>query len=404
MAMTQFTGMEYLQMDVAANFGYSKKTWSERLDWFKTNESQLESLIKQAKEPAMYYAAVKAMRKAQMGETVNYPVSLDGTSSGLQILACLTGDRKAALLCNVLNNNNLRMDAYKEIYERMLKALGTKAVLKADDVKQAVMTSLYGSQAVPREVFGDGSNQLAQFYKTMEAEAPMAWELNTAFLSMWDPNKDVNAWVLPDNFHAVIKVMGKTSEVVEFLGKTYSIDRMVQMPQKEGRSLGANVTHSVDGMIVREMTRRCDFDPIRVDAVRQALKGQMSDFGKTTKDDEAMVALLWQHYQDSGFLSARILDHLGIDNMHHVDSAVIEELLNSLPAKPFKILTIHDCFRCLPNYANDMRFQYAHQLAMIAKSNLLSFIISQIMGRYIPVNKGDLNMWKEIYDSEYAIC
>lgn len=404
MAMTQFTGMEYLQMDVASNFGLSKKTWSERLNWFKTNEPNLEGMIKQAKEPAMYFAAVKALRKAQRGEVVNYPVSLDGTSSGLQILSCLTGDRKAALLCNVLNNNGKRMDAYKEVYERMLKALGTKAVLKADDVKQAVMTSLYGSQAVPREVFGENSTQLAQFYKTMEEEAPLAWELNTAFLQMWDPNVDVNAWVLPDNFHAVIKVMGKTSEVVEFLGKTYSIDRMVQMPQKEGRSLGANVTHSVDGMIVREMTRRCDYDPIRIDAVRQALKGQMCDFGKTNEADEEMVVLLWQHYQDSGFLSARILDHLGVDNMHHVDPAVIEELLNSLPAKPFKILTIHDCFRCLPNYANDMRFQYANQLALIAKSNLLCFIVSQIMGKYVPVTKGDNDMWKEIYESEYAIC
>ena len=54
MAMTQFTGMEYLMIDVANNFGLGKKDWSERLDWFKANEGKLESLVKSAEEPALY--------------------------------------------------------------------------------------------------------------------------------------------------------------------------------------------------------------------------------------------------------------------------------------------------------------------------------------------------------------
>ena len=39
MAMTQFTGLQYLMIDVANNFGLSKKDWSERLDWFKANDA-----------------------------------------------------------------------------------------------------------------------------------------------------------------------------------------------------------------------------------------------------------------------------------------------------------------------------------------------------------------------------
>lgn len=402
MAMTQFTGMEYLMIDVANNFGLGKKDWSDRLDWFKANEGKLESLVKSAEEPALYYAGVKAYRKALRGEVVNYPISLDATSSGLQILACLAGDRQAAMICNVLDAGK-RCCAYNIIYEHMLKALKKAAVLTAKNVKRAVMTSLYSSQAVPKEVFGEETTELAQFYTTMETLAPAAWELNTAFLNMWDPKAYSNDWTLPDNFNAKIKVMVPMTEEVTFLGKRYPVNYQVNAPAESGRSLGANVTHSLDGMIVREMNRRCDYDPLRVDIVRQALDGKQHGYVDTTEEDDDMVETLWDHYCMSGYLSARILNHLSATNIHMVVPSDIRELIDSLPAKPFKILTVHDCFRCLPNYGNDLRWQYTNQLKLIAKSNLLSFILSQLMGQHVPVNKFDPDMWKEIMESDYAI-
>lgn len=61
-------------------------------------------------------------------------------------------------------------------------------------------------------------------------------------------------------------------------------------------------------------------------------------------------------------------------------------------------------FRCLPNYGNDMRRQYANLLMLIAKSDLLSYILSQIMGKLVPVTKFDPDLWKDIKDTDYAIC
>ncbi|MFV0357706.1 MAG: DNA-directed RNA polymerase, partial [Bacteroides thetaiotaomicron] len=293
--MQTFKGIEYLMIDIANNFGLDKEDWDVRLEWVKTNESQLESMLKQADEPALYYAAIKAYRTAQRGEPVNYPISLDATSSGMQILACLTGDRKAAMLCNVLDAG-CRMDAYQAIYRKMLKALGSKAVLAAKDVKQAVMTSLYGSQAVPREVFGEGSRELDQFYKTMEAEAPAVWELNNYFLEIWDSKAYSYNTILPDNFHSNIKVMADTEESVEFLGKKFQVIYKENKPVETGRALGANTTHSVDGLIVREMKRRCNYNPLRVDAVRRALRGEGSDYIVGSKEDDEMVEILWNLY------------------------------------------------------------------------------------------------------------
>ena len=80
------------------------------------------------------------------------------------------------------------------------------------------------------------------------------------------------------------------------------------------------------------------------------------------------------------------------------------ELIASLPLKPFKVLTIHDCFRVLPNYGNDLRYQYNLQLMLIAKSNLLSFLLAQVLEvSHVTIDKYDSEMWKQIMSTEYAL-
>jgi hypothetical protein len=412
--MQMFTGKQYLAIDIANNFGLDKKDWSERLDWFATNVKHLESLQNKAAEPALYYAGVQAYRKAEKGIPSGYPISLDATASGMQFLACLTGDRSAAQLCNVLDTGH-RRDAYTAVFEIMVdllvKRLGEDAAgkIERDDLKQAVMTSLYGSTAMPKKIFGEGSEQLQTFYDVMEQVAPAAWELNQAFMSIWDSEALTNDWVMPDNFHVHIKVMGQKTETVNFMNEPVEIVRTVNMTTEEGRSLGANTIHSLDGMVVREMTRRCNYDP-KVIARVWALfgTGEMILGGKTrivmwSYEDEQMTKTLWRHYEESGYLSARILDYLTPLTLKYVRKEVIIELLNSLPAKPFSIISVHDCFRCLPNYGNDLRKQYNLQLHLIAKSNLLSFLLSQLMKKPVQIDKFDETVADDILNAEYAL-
>lgn len=116
-----------------------------------------------------------------------------------------------------------------------------------------------------------------------------------------------------------------------------------------------------------------------------------------------MVEQLWTYYKDTGYLSARIFDYLDAGTIHLVDRTAIMELIESLPAKPFKVLSVHDCFRCLPQYGNDLRRQYNIQLATIAKSDLLSFIMSQVLGEKVTIGKLDPDLWKDIGETEYAL-
>lgn len=399
--MRHFTSTQYLQIDIANNFGLDKKDWDERIKWVEDHEQELEDLLSQAKEPALYFAGVQAYRAAQRGEAIGYPISLDATSSGLQLLAALTGDRKAAELCNVVSVGK-RMDAYTAVYRAMVEAIGEFAKIKREDTKRAIMTSLYGSQAVPKEVFGEGL-LLRIFLETMQRVAPAAWELNEAFLTMWNPDALSNDWVLPDNFHVKVKVISQIKETVHFLNEPFDTFRKVNAPMEEGRSLGANTIHSLDGMVVREMTRRCDYDKQRIQDVKQVLFSDESIYLEDADHNVDMVLKLWGHYQKSGYLSARILDYIDTNTLMLVDPKVIQELVESLPAKPFKIIAIHDCFRVHPNYGNDLRIQYNHQLALIAKSNLLQYLLSQIMGQELSIGKLDPDLWKDIADTDYAL-
>jgi hypothetical protein len=412
--MQTFTGTEYLQMDIAANFGdavgyptaLDKCTWNQRLQWFKDNEDMLEDLIHQADEPALYFAGVQAYRATQQGKRTGYPISLDATSSGLQLLSVLTGDRKAAALCNVINKEDadgspIRMDAYTAIYEAMLRVIGEVAKIDRKHTKNAIMTALYTSKAEPKRVFGEGP-LLTAFYDTMAEELPGAWELNEAMPSLWNPGAREHSWILPDNFHVHVKVMTQVKETVNFLNAPFEVFHYVNEPTEQGRSLGANTTHSLDGMVVREISRRCNYD-MKVYLRCLSLLDLPAEEVTEEDEDYRMVSILWQRYKESGYLSARIIDHLNPQNISLVRRKDIHDLLMSMPEKPFQVISIHDCFRVLPNYGNDLRKQYNLQLELIAKSNILDYLISQLLGKPVQLNKIDPDLWKDIAKTEYAL-
>ncbi len=400
MTFQTFTGMQYLKIDIANNFGLDKEDWNDRIAWFDDNESNLDNLIKQAEEPALYYAGVKAYKSAKAGKPSGYPISLDATSSGIQLLAALTCDPKAAALCNVIDTGH-REDAYTGLYEAMLAMIGEDAKINRKDTKSAIMTAFYNSTAMPKKIFGEGA-LLDAFYQTMKQEAPGPWEVTETMLAIWDNTALVNQWVMPDNFHVKVKVIGQETDYVHFLNEPFEVTYSVNRPIEGGRSLGANMIHSLDGMVVREMTRRCNYNPDKLSKLTRWISECRGGTSRSRPEDK-MVMHLAELHQESGFLSARILDYVDAANMGHISKEALSSLVQSLPAKPFQILSVHDCFRCLPNYGNDLRKQYNVILAEIAKSELLSFLVSQIVRRPVKVKKIDPKMHELVLETNYAL-
>lgn len=349
----EFTGAEYLKIDIANSFGHDKLDWDDRIAWFDKHEQQLPFMLKQAEEPALAFAGLEAWNKYVAGEPSGYPISLDATTSGLQLLAIFTGCRKSAMCCNVIDTGH-RVDGYTHMYEamktmdeianriadRISAEIPKASSIDRDKVKQAVMCSLYGSKAEPKKAFGEGK-MLDLFYKTMRQEAPGAWELNELFLDLPDGKTTEYITTLPDGFTSHVKVEGKELEMFHFAGAPFEHYNTIEIAASKGyRALGANTTHSVDAFVVREMSARCNYDPEEVANARALCDG--GKFGTATDANYQMVEKLWELYQLSGMLSIRIIKYLDFKSIQLVNVYEIIQLLDTLPAKPFKVVSVHD--------------------------------------------------------------
>lgn len=415
MAFQEFTPIQYLKIDIAGSYGLDKESWDDRIAWFDQNEDQLLQLaaiedqkvlkanafIKEADAPALLYAGALAYARAKRGEAISHAVSLDATASGAQLLALLMGCEKSASHCNVIDSGK-REDLYTNAYQLMLQYMGANSGgITRGQVKDAVMPGFYGSKAMPKEIFGEGE-QLRIFYEVMETEFPGIWDLIQALLNLWQPDVDAHCWVLPDNFRVLIKVMDEREETVQFLNMPMTVKTKVNRPMEEGRSLVANITHSIDGMVVKEMSRRCSYDLDKVLELMELLTTEIAYRPLLNRPKDQLVQTLWDHYQRTGFLSARIIELLDADNLLLVDREVIRKMLLSMPEKPFPIMSVHDCFRCHPNYGNDLRRQYNQILHDLSASTLLYDIVNQISPRHIPVVKYQ-DFTSKVLEANYAL-
>jgi DNA-directed RNA polymerase len=250
--MQTFTGTEYLKIDIANCFGLDRETWTKRLEWVEQNETHLESLDNQAKNPILFRKSVRALRTAQQGKPVNHVMGLDATASGLQIMACMSGCVATGRAVNLVDLGR-RADVYQAISDSMNIQHGCNT--DRDLLKKPVMTVFYGSKAQPKQIFGEGE-ELDAFYDSLYETLPGAYQLMDILQSYWRSDVEYHSWSLPDGHIAkvpVTTVVDKQLEIDELdhLRMTYRC-KVIQ-PQHFSRSLAANIVHSVDGFVVRQM-------------------------------------------------------------------------------------------------------------------------------------------------------
>jgi DNA-directed RNA polymerase len=192
-------------------------------------------------------------------------MSIDATASGLQIMAALSGCKVTAKACNMINTGK-REDVYQFITNKMntiLKSCVFGTFVSSDyvtrkDVKKPVMTTFYNSEANPKETFN--KHQLDAFYESLDDTLPGGLDVMEAINAYWDYGSDVHMWTLPDGHVAKVPVTEMTNiriEVDELNHRTFTYRYNKQQPSENYRSLVANIIHSIDGYIAREMVRRC---------------------------------------------------------------------------------------------------------------------------------------------------
>ena len=85
------------------------------------------------------------------------------------------------------------------------------------------------------------------------------------FQSFWDPTATKYTWAMPDGHVVHIPVMIKEDKGLEIdeadhLRFTYRAE--VVAPRNEGRSLAANIVHSVDAWVAREMIKKASLNGV----------------------------------------------------------------------------------------------------------------------------------------------
>lgn len=256
--MQTFTGLDYLYISLANCYGLDKLTWQDRIKTARNmiENNDVEEFVDKAVEPMMFRKTWKAIEDVWRGKPTACMVPLDATASGLQILACLIGCHDTARNVNLINTGE-REDVYQKVAEKMTSIIGD--TITKDEVKRPVMTVFYGSKEQPKLLFGEDTPELQAFYDTLEEELGGALECMDDIQSCWQSDSLVHQWTLPDGHTAYIPVMEeKVSkiEVDELNHTTFTHYHYVNQSSDYGISLAANVVHSIDGYIVREMVRR----------------------------------------------------------------------------------------------------------------------------------------------------
>jgi hypothetical protein len=391
----KYTGLQYLAIDIANNYSkdLEKQNFEVRLDWFENNKNILDTLVKDADEPNLYICGLQAYKDYLNGSESGYLISLDGCASGIAILSALMGCRKSAEVCGLISTD--RQDAYTNIYHKLVK----NDRLDRKDVKSAIMTSFYSSTAQPQKVFGKGE-LLDQFYATLEADLPGAYLLNKSIETLWNNKTLVHEWIMPDGFHVYIPVKEKVEKSFTFLNQEHKIIVEENKYSDNYRSLCANIVHSIDAMIIREMVRRCNYNEEQILNIL-TLSPREHDGRERTKDVKLNNLLMLQ--QETKFYSLEILEYIDEYNINLIDLDQLRSMIKTLPSEPFEILSIHDCIKCLPNYGNDVRQQYNNIMAEISTSNILQYIARTLTGNNkIVVDKIE-DISNDIKNSEYAL-
>ena len=295
--MIEYTGLDYIKIDIANQMGIGG-TFEAQIKWVESKINPLSQgvvglkcLIHRAKHPARMAAAIIAYDDVvNKNIPTGHLVGLDASASGAQMMAVLISCKTTARNTGVIGSR--KKDMYSIVVKEMEKILGTKVDVSRSAVKDASMPHFYGSKKQPKLVFGEGTPELAAFYQAQYKVAPGACDLLQIIKACWQPNVDEHSWVMPDGFQVRVPVIQTKREDVYF--PELEAELIFQSSEVKGKpkgiSLCANIVHSVDAYVMREVVKRCNFEMLVIHDEYMAHPNNMNTVRQTYADVLAEIA------------------------------------------------------------------------------------------------------------------
>ena len=436
--MQVFTGIDYLKIDVANNFGLDKVTYQERIDWFNSNinfspESTLTDIIEwihihEPKEPELFFASAKAYVDYLNEVPSGYMISFDATASGIQIMSAVSGDYTGMLGTNLVDSNT-RYDVYTELFEitkeRFKGIYKEDLSIERDRIKAAIMVMMYGGS---RSIMDKINNDKRVFDMIMDICKEFingAYGIRSCLLKCIDTETSIYEWVTPDGFHVSNPIL------VQYMEERFTDVGKIQVKYKD---LGidpyykgnvANLIHSLDATLMREVVSRCNYNLNQVQKVKSLLNlyrnTEPENYNEIIKQigssrENTILEELMKLHDKTGFVSVRVLDYINnekdaVNVILTKDKGYVDSLTKLcdtlLKYQPFEVICTHDCFRTHPNNMNYVRYWYNNVLADIVESDSFEFMMSNLPNgsKYFKqLPRANQTAVESIRQANYAIC
>ena len=150
---------------------------------------------------------------------------------------------------------------------------------------------------------------------------------------------------MPDGFTVHIPVMTTVESVIEvdeLDHATFTYQHDINAGTEKGVSVAANVAHSTDGMVVREICRRCNFDRAKLEEVKQLIEDALTATNVIRSIFEPRIESL---AKESGFYSLVAVEYINAETVVHFSPEYLKKILalvnQALARKSFPVVTIH---------------------------------------------------------------
>lgn len=326
----------------------------------KVTEAGRQNIIEYAnalKDDEVYLKFVA--QQALDSEKTGIFIGADANASGIQLMSMLKGCRTSAASVGLTAHNDFYVLA-DQMAQLEVEGDSRKVF------KQCSMQHFYGGVKTPRELLGE--ENLPKFYETLKTIAPGCQTLLEELQAIYWATP-VFEWHLPDGFHVQQPVI-ETQRIEVTLPHNsnvkfgYAYKTLVKRDQ--GLEMAANVVHSVDGYVARELIFRAA-NGEKNDELLPKLSHAIKSASNNGKHECFSLYKLLNTPQ-------KMWPMLGLEFLQKAYKYCLG--FNALPS--FDVISIHDDFKCHPNFLGHVKMLYAFILADIAESNLIKNIVEEI--------------------------
>lgn len=327
-------------------------------------------------------------------------IALDSKSSCIQLASIMLRDNTALKkVFTVGLKNHKDCKPYVKIFKKFPQEL------EKDVKKKCVMQFTYGGNAYCVSNLG---TDVHEFHKLYKEHLPLVFTFRNACVAGWNDEALAYSWSLPDGFQVDMECTKAISEIpdycdtrieLEIQGKRHhikpfwSINTPLQKGELGTKGIGANLIHSIDAYIMRELVRRCH-GQFKV-SLEQITIGELKC--------SANAKSIYNMWQQTKMVSLNILNELKKgDSIPEDYYNAIKDTMLTLPEHSFYIKPIHDEFCCRVEFRDEMVQVYNCLLVELYNSTYAEYAAKELELN-LEYGKANEKITMELFHNDYLL-